>query len=70
MEPKIFILKVFGLGVLGTALMTLVTPVMAHQGIGYLIASRVIQGVLSGLAYPAINSIYSKYSPPIEVIFF
>lgn len=58
---------VFGFGILGTSIMTLVTPVMCYQGINYLIASRVIQGVLSGLAFPSVNAIYAKWSPPWEV---
>lgn len=34
-----------GLGVLSTALTTLLTPLAAHQGPGYLIALRVIMGL-------------------------
>jgi ACS family sodium-dependent inorganic phosphate cotransporter len=57
---------VFGLGILGTAIMTLFTPILCNLGIGYLIASRVIQGIFSGLAYPSINMVYGQYIPPIE----
>ncbi|KAG5675888.1 hypothetical protein PVAND_005753 [Polypedilum vanderplanki] len=57
---------VFGLGILGTAVMTLLTPILCYQGIGYLILSRVIQGICSGLAYPSINMVYANYIPPIE----
>lgn len=35
-------------------------------GLPLLIVSRVIQGLLSGLAFPAINDVYSSYSPPWE----
>jgi ACS family sodium-dependent inorganic phosphate cotransporter len=35
-------------------------------GLPLLIVSRVIQGLLSGLAFPAINDVYSSYAPPWE----
>jgi MFS transporter, ACS family, solute carrier family 17 (sodium-dependent inorganic phosphate cotransporter), other len=52
---------------LGTGLFTLATPAMIHLG-GFplLMTSRIIQGLLSGLAFPAINDVYSHYSPPWE----
>lgn len=39
---------------------------MSVGGLSLLITSRVIQGLASGLAFPAINDVYSKYSPPWE----
>jgi MFS transporter, ACS family, solute carrier family 17 (sodium-dependent inorganic phosphate cotransporter), other len=55
------------LGILGTGLFTAATPVMIKTGgFSLLILSRVIQGLLSGLAFPAINDVYSSYSPPWE----
>lgn len=55
------------MGILGTGLLTIATPVMvAAGGLSLLITSRVIQGLLSGLAFPAINDVYSNYSPPCE----
>lgn len=39
---------------------------LAIGGLPLLITSRVIQGLMSGLAFPAINDVYSKYSPPWE----
>lgn len=52
---------------MGTGLFTIATPVMTSiGGLSLLITSRVIQGLLSGLAFPAINDVYSKYSPPWE----
>lgn len=38
----------------------------AAGGLSLLITSRVMQGLLSGLAFPAINDVYSSYSPPWE----
>jgi MFS family permease len=47
--------------------MTLLTPVMCYQGITYLIISRVLQGIFSGMSFPSANAIYSTWSPPLEV---
>lgn len=46
--------------------MTLVTPVLCYQGIYYLYALRMIQGVFGGLSFPSINTVYAKWSPPLE----
>jgi len=47
--------------------MTLFTPLMTYQGITYLIISRVIQGIFSGMAFPSVNAVYAVWSPPFEV---
>jgi MFS transporter, ACS family, solute carrier family 17 (sodium-dependent inorganic phosphate cotransporter), other len=60
-------LLVFGLGILGSAIMTLLTPVLCYQGIYYLYAARILIGIFSGLAFPSANAIYGKWSPPLEV---
>lgn len=57
----------YGLGIFATAIFTLLTPLFVKiGGISFLIATRVIQGLLSGLAVAAINDVYSKWSPPLE----
>lgn len=55
------------MGIFFTALMTLVTPILCKiGGISFLIAIRVIQGIFSGLSFPANNEVYSKWLPPCE----
>lgn len=39
---------------------------MCNYGIEYLYAARIIQGIFSGLAFPSINCIYAKWTPPFE----
>lgn len=46
--------------------MTLLTPLLCYQGIMYLIISRVLQGIFSGMSFPSANAIYSTWSPPLE----
>lgn len=46
--------------------MTLLTPILCYQGVYYLIAARVIEGIFSGLSFPSINAVYAKWSPPLE----
>ncbi|KAG5676921.1 hypothetical protein PVAND_006718 [Polypedilum vanderplanki] len=57
---------VFGFGIFATAIMGLLTPILCYQGITYLIAARVLQGIFSGLSFPSVNAIYAKWSPPLE----
>lgn len=58
--------KVFGLGIFGTSVMAVLTPIVCYQGIYYLFAIRVLQGIFSGLSFPSVNDIYAKWSPPME----
>lgn len=46
--------------------MTLLTPILVYQGVYYLCAVRVIEGIFGGLAFPAVNTVYAKWSPPLE----
>lgn len=46
--------------------MTLLTPVLCTQGIYYLYAVRVVEGIFSGFSFPSINTVYAKWSPPLE----
>lgn len=56
----------FGFGVLGTVLFTLLTPVAADWGAGYLIAVRVIEGIGEGVTFPAMYTMWSTWAPPLE----
>ena len=54
------------MGILGTSIMTLLTPILCYQGVYYLYAVRIIEGILGGLSFPSINAVYAKWSPPLE----
>ncbi len=58
--------KVFGLGVLCTAVLTLVTPLAARAGYQYLIAVRVLEGIGEGVTFPAMHSLWGHWAPPLE----
>ncbi|PNF21048.1 hypothetical protein B7P43_G08414, partial [Cryptotermes secundus] len=54
-----------GLGILSTAIFTLLTPLAAiHGGAGWLIAVRFIEGLGEGSTFPAINAILAHWVPP------
>ena len=57
---------VFGFGILTTTVLTLVTPVAAKSSMGALICVRVIEGFGEGVTYPAINSLWARWAPPLE----
>ncbi|XP_057704747.1 sialin [Corythoichthys intestinalis] len=55
-----------GLGILGTAVFTLLTPAAADLGASYLIAVRVLEGVGEGVTFPAMYSMWAAWAPPLE----
>ncbi|XP_034041292.1 sialin isoform X2 [Thalassophryne amazonica] len=55
-----------GFGVLGTAVFTLLTPVAADLGAGYLIVVRVIEGIGEGVTFPAMFTMWAAWAPPLE----
>ncbi|XP_069829593.1 sialin isoform X2 [Dendropsophus ebraccatus] len=55
-----------GFGILGTAVFTLLTPVAADLGSGYLIAVRALEGLGEGVTFPAMHAMWSAWAPPLE----
>ncbi|CAJ0960166.1 unnamed protein product [Ranitomeya imitator] len=55
-----------GFGILGTAVFTLLTPLAADLGAGYLIAVRVLEGLGEGVTFPAMHAMWSSWAPPLE----
>ncbi|XP_064172036.1 sialin-like isoform X2 [Anguilla rostrata] len=56
----------FGLGILGTVVFTMVTPLAADMGAGYLIAVRALEGVGEGVTFPAMHAMWASWAPPME----
>jgi len=57
---------VLSIGILWTAVLTLVTPFAARGSIYLLIALRVMEGVGEGVSYPAMHAMLSRWVPPLE----
>ncbi|KAG9275405.1 sialin isoform X1 [Astyanax mexicanus] len=55
-----------GFGILGTVIFTLLTPVAADMGAGYLIAVRVLEGIGEGVTFPAMHAMWASWAPPLE----
>ncbi|XP_043819911.1 sialin isoform X1 [Dromiciops gliroides] len=55
-----------GFGILGTSLLTLLTPIAADWGVGFLIAVRALEGLGEGVTYPAMHAMWSSWAPPLE----
>lgn len=45
LAPRIGASKLYGLGILATAILTLLTPVIAHTGLAPLVAIRILEGI-------------------------
>ena len=56
----------FGLGVFLTAVLTLLTPLAAQAGVGYLIALRAIEGICEGGVQPSMVVMMAKWLPMNE----
>lgn len=58
--------NLFGLGILSTAVLTLLTPVAARASVGLLVALRVLIGLCEGVVFPANHAVWTKWAPPLE----
>lgn len=47
-------------------MLTLLTPLAAKAGVGWLIAVRIIEGIFEGVTFPCIHAVWSKWAPPSE----
>ena len=56
----------FGFGVLGTAILTFITPWAAKVDKSFLIAVRAFEGLSEGITIPAMYAMMSKWLPPEE----
>ncbi|KAG7501087.1 sialin-like [Solea senegalensis] len=55
-----------GLGVLGTAALTLLTPLAAQMGSYWLFALRALEGFGEGVTFPAMTAMWARWAPPLE----
>ncbi|XP_039977283.1 sialin isoform X2 [Xiphias gladius] len=55
-----------GLGVLGTAVLTLLTPLAAQFGSYWLFALRALEGFGEGVTFPAMMAMWARWAPPLE----
>lgn len=55
-----------GVGVLGTAALTLLTPLAAQWGTRWLFALRALEGFGEGVTFPAMMAMWARWAPPLE----
>eukprot|EP00037_Helgoeca_nana_P015170 m.141938 g.141938 ORF g.141938 m.141938 type:complete len:519 (-) comp22892_c0_seq2:155-1711(-) len=55
---------VYGVGVLVTSVLTLLTPLAANAGVPVLVAVRVLEGLGEGVTFPAFNAVLACWVPP------
>ncbi|XP_018336581.1 sialin isoform X2 [Agrilus planipennis] len=58
--------KFYGLGILCTAILTLLSPICAKQGFTALLIVRIVEGVLEGVTYPSMLAVWARWAPPLE----
>ncbi|GFQ97413.1 hypothetical protein TNCT_257221, partial [Trichonephila clavata] len=57
---------VFGISTIFTAFLSLLTPLAAHNGIGYLVAIRALQGLAQGVGLPVMSYMIGQWAPDSE----
>ncbi|XP_076047077.1 putative inorganic phosphate cotransporter isoform X2 [Oratosquilla oratoria] len=57
---------VFGLGVVLTSALTIVSPLAAHVSTNSFILIRILEGMTEGVTFPAVNSLLASWIPPNE----
>ncbi|XP_072107188.1 sialin isoform X1 [Mobula birostris] len=55
-----------GFGILGTSILTLLTPPVAELGPYYVIVLRIIEGLGEGVTFPAMHAMWAEWAPPLE----
>jgi len=58
--------KIYGYGVLVTAIFTLITPLAAHWDLPLLVLVRILEGMGEGVTYPAMHAMLAHWIPPLE----
>ncbi|XP_017870351.1 PREDICTED: putative inorganic phosphate cotransporter [Drosophila arizonae] len=58
--------RIYGYGVLITAIFTLLTPLAAHWNLPLLVLVRVLEGMGEGVTYPAMHAMLAHWIPPLE----
>jgi len=58
--------KIYGYGVLITAVFTLITPLAAHWDLPLLVLVRILEGMGEGVTYPAMHAMLAHWIPPLE----
>lgn len=58
--------RIYGYGVLITAIFTLLTPIAAYWDLPLLILVRILEGMGEGVTYPAMHAMLAHWIPPLE----
>ncbi len=51
---------IFLIGIGATAFLTILTPALTWSGTGFLIVTRILEGLFEGMTYPSIHAIWAK----------
>lgn len=58
--------RVLGLGILVTAVLTVLSPLCAEVSTGLFVAVRILEGLSEGVTFPAMNILLATWVPPLE----
>lgn len=58
--------KIYGFGVLMTAIFTILTPIAAYYNLPALVIVRIFEGIGEGVTFPAMHAMLARWIPPLE----
>ncbi|KAH8415363.1 hypothetical protein KR222_005120 [Zaprionus bogoriensis] len=58
--------RIYGYGVLITAIFTMLTPLAAHWDLPLFVLVRILEGMGEGVTYPAMHAMLAHWIPPLE----
>ncbi|XP_002739690.1 vesicular glutamate transporter 3-like [Saccoglossus kowalevskii] len=58
--------RIFGIAICTTSFLNLLIPTACRVHWGFVIAVRIVQGLVEGVTYPAAHGMWSKWAPPLE----
>ncbi|EDS29567.1 sialin [Culex quinquefasciatus] len=58
--------NVITVGIAGTSVLTIFTPLAAYGGAGWIIAVRFLQGLFQGVVFPCLIDLWARWAPPSE----
>jgi len=66
LAPIVGAARLYGIGIVGSGILTLVIPTAAFYGYIPLMIVRLLIGILEGLVFPSMHELLSHWAPPME----
>ncbi|KAL1375112.1 hypothetical protein pipiens_017700 [Culex pipiens pipiens] len=66
LAPKLGSTKMIATSIAASSFLSLLTPLAAYGGVGWLIAIRLLQGMFQGVVFPCLHELWTRWAPRSE----